>query len=151
MSADKRGGAPGDVVALLGDGGAQVGELREVGAQRVGLALQLGDRRAKHSGGANRLRHVLRPHQNGRRRIAAHTLQHRQHIGDHRTPIVERAGQGAGVGVERVHALVGGDDLPLGVLHLGGGVDQRRVEPRPVGAQELDFSLNAPTLLVGGA
>ena len=48
-------------------------------------------------------------------------------------------------------ALVGGDDLPLGVLHLGGGVDQRRVEPRPVGAKRLDFGLDAPTLLVGGA
>ena len=140
-----------EVVALLGDRGAQIGELGEVGAQGVRLALQRFDHRAEQGGGANRLGHILRPDQDRRRRVAAHALQHRQHVGDDGAAVVERAGERVGVGVEAVEALVGGGDLPFGVLHLGGGVDQRRVEPGPVGAQRFDVGLDLAALLVGGA
>ena len=140
-----------EVVALLGDRGAQIGELGEVGAQSVGLALQRFDHRAEQGGGANRLGHVLRPDRiagGGSRPIRCSTASTSATTA--RRLSSERVSASA-LRVEAVEALVGGGDLPFGVLHLGGGVDQRRVEPGPVGAQRFDVGLDLAALLVGGA
>ena len=120
-------------------------------SQRFGLALEFADRRAEHHRGADRLGHVLRPNQDRRRRVAPHALQHGQNVGDDAAPILERAAQGVGAGVEGREAFVGRDDLPFRLLHLCGRVDQGGVEPRPVGAIRLDVGFDAPALLVGGA
>ena len=62
-------------------------------ASAVGLRLQVGNDRAEQHRGPDRLRHVVRAHQNGGRRAAAHALQHRENVGDHAAPAVERSPQ----------------------------------------------------------
>ena len=43
---------------------------------------------------------------------------------------------------------VGRGGAALGVLHLGRGLDQRRGQARPIGANRLDFGLDRPALLL---
>ena len=64
---------------------------------------------------------------------------------------LERANKTIRLVVEAGQPVVGCSDAALRLLHLRGRLDQRRGEPRTVGADRFDLSFDRPTLFVGRA
>ena len=135
--------ASGELVALARNRGPASWRVRRDRGATASVSLfSSGMTAPKNGRGAHRLGHVVRPDEDRRRRIAAHALQRREHVGDHGAPALERALQSVGLGVEARQSFVGRGDPALGVLHLGRGFDQRGGQARPVGANQLDFGLD---------
>ena len=116
----------------------------------LGLGLQIGGHRAEESRGAHRLRHVARPHQDGRRRIGAHALDGGQDLHDRAAAGLQRPGRASAARSLRPgETPVGGGDPPLRVLHPRGGRDQRVHQARLIRPDRVDFRLDAAPLVLG--
>ena len=112
------------------------------------LRLQFRDDRTHDCRRPHRFRHVVGLDENRGRGIAAHPLKGRKHIRDRRPPALERTRELVGRGVEARQFVAGRGGAALGVLHFGGGLDQRRGQASPISANRLDFGLDRAALLL---
>ena len=149
MSAAKRLARLGQLVALPSDGFTSFGEIVEFPPSALDLRFQLRYEGAHDGRRAHRVRHVVRLDENGGRGIASHPLEGCKHVGDHAAPTFERTREFIGPCAEGRQSIGGGGCAPLGVLHFGGRLDERRGQAGPIGANGVDFGLDRVALLVG--
>ena len=140
-----------EFVALDGDRVPGPGEGVEIVADGLDLRLQFRNDRTHDCRRPHRFRHVVGLDENGGWGIAAHALKGGKHIRDHRPSALERTRELVGRGVEARQFVAGCGGAALGVLNLGGGLDQRRRQATPIGANRLDFGLDRTALLLRGA
>ena len=76
-------------IALLGDRLAKPCEFAEIDNQPFGLLAHFGQHRPEQDRRAQGLQGILGPHHDGRRRMAADSLQGCEHLDDHPLPGVE--------------------------------------------------------------
>ena len=138
----------GELVALDCDRVPGLGEGVEILADELGLRLQFRYQLAHDRRRPDGFRHVVGLDENGGRRTAAHPLKRGKHVGDHRPPALERTRQLVGGRVEARQLVAGCGGAALGVLNLGRGLDQRRRQSSPIGANQLDFGLDRAALLL---
>ena len=70
---------------------ADADEVGEIGGEYVRLVAQFREHGAQKDGGAQRLQHILRPHQQSGRRIPTNPLQRRKNLRNDLAPPFERA------------------------------------------------------------
>ena len=92
----------------------QAHEFGEVGGERLGLDAQLRQHGAEQHRGADRLQHVLRPHEHGRRRPAAHALQGGEDLDDDAAPASSERRIAASLPVSVSSALLQAADALFG-------------------------------------
>ena len=108
---------------------------------RVGLGTHFRHHGAERDRGAQRLQRVLRPHQQGRRRLMADPLQRREDLDDDAAALLERSAKNMFALVERLGARLRRFDAGLDVAHARGGVDELLVERAPIVTDRVDFPL----------
>src|SRR6202041_1640011 len=138
----------GQCVALAGDGFTGFGEIVDLPPSRLDLRFQLRDEGAHNGCGAHRFRHVVWFDENGGGGIASPPLKGCKHVSDNSAPTLERTREFIGACVEARQSIDRGGSAPLGVLHLGGRLDERRGKARPIGSNGADFGLDRPPLLL---
>ncbi len=126
-------------LALAGRVRLQPVQFLEIGDQRLGLDPHVRQHGAEQHGRAHGLQRVLRRHEHGRRRLAAHPLERRQELDQQPAARAQRGAHLVLALVDVLQAVLGGADRGLALLHLGGDGDQPLVELRPVVLQLLEL------------
>ncbi|WP_160321205.1 hypothetical protein [Prosthecomicrobium hirschii] len=138
-------------VALGGGLVAQAHHAVEIGDQDLGLPSQFGQKRTDQDGAADRGERIFRSDQERGRRLAADPLQGGEHVGQHGTPIGERAANARRVAVQRSDPGFRGGHGILQAAHPRGGLDQLRRDPGAVAFQTLDLQPDLRFPLFRGA
>ena len=94
---------------------------------------------AERDGRAHRLQRIFRPHDERRRRLAAHTLQSGEDLDDHVAALIERLTQQLFLLVERHQARPRRVDIRFDIADSRGGADKVLIEFMAVLAQRLDL------------
>ena len=143
LSSRKCGEITAEAVAFGSNFAAHAHEFGEIGDQRVGLDLHVGQHRAEQDRGAHRLQRILRANQQGRRRPAARCAAgprapRRSRRGGWRAS----GGRVSSLPLSAVEPLFGRGDAVLDVADAcAAELDQRRVELAAVLADRVDLGL----------